>query len=126
MVCVKVPWLRSHLPHYGANCLCGEETVAFGNECLKEEQIPLAANATGESVCLFLGNANKNLQIPDRKGSVSGKGLVEWLQDVTISGKHARLRLDKSGFDLAESTKVNDLEELIPGETGKFEISDSD
>ena len=43
-------------------------------------------------MCLFIKEAKDDVKVPG-KGSLAGNGLVQWLQDVTISGKSAVLRL---------------------------------
>eukprot|EP00438_Fugacium_kawagutii_P035548 Skav214504 [mRNA] locus=scaffold1011:356928:371333:- [translate_table: standard] len=95
---------RSHLPQYShGRCLCGNEETAFGNECLKEETFFSAGISAA--------------------GSLSGTGLVQWLQDVSLSGKRARLRLEHGGDGDVTSLPKDEVEELTASNASGLNIS---
>lgn len=61
-------------------------------------------------MCLFIKDANDDVKVSG-KGSLAGKGLVQWLQDTIISGKSAGLRLADESAEA--ETNHEGLEEIL-------------
>ena len=103
---------RSHLVQYSDTCHCGEESVRgawFGSECSKEQKVVLR-NA---SLCVFVRECEfeegseswDELRATGSKASLAGKDVVNWLQDVNVSGKFARLILSDLPYDSSSEAK---------------------
>ena len=98
----------SRLVQYAQECQCGEESTEgtwLGNECWKEVDLQLL-NASSGSTCLFLRKTSvpvmDELKVPGRKGRLCGHDVVEWLQDVKVSGKFAKLVSDLESSEAPE------------------------
>ena len=79
-------------------CDCGIEMPGFGNDCLHQEVLTLP----GSDACAFLRSehgARGRLRPDESQGSLSGRGsdLVQWLRDVSISGKSVVLASSEIG-----------------------------
>eukprot|EP00438_Fugacium_kawagutii_P018645 Skav235465 [mRNA] locus=scaffold1451:87309:88999:+ [translate_table: standard] len=105
--------IESHLVHYAKECQCGEEKARglwLGTECLREQQLDL--NRSGkDSMCLFVKKSFDQLNVVKSNGRLSGRDIVQWLQNVTISGKFARLVTE---FALDESSQMRERAALKP------------
>ncbi|CAE7777586.1 ankrd52 [Symbiodinium sp. CCMP2456] len=80
---------------FADRCHCGEEDLGTSVHCVAEQPFMLSSS---QSVCLFLHESRSfegsqdEIHVHDSRGSVSRRSFVKWLQDVTFSGKSARLR----------------------------------
>ncbi|CAK8992716.1 unnamed protein product [Durusdinium trenchii] len=85
------------LTFYDQECRCGVEVAGFGTNCLREQRVELL-NST--SICLYSFKAKSHIHAHEGQGSlVTDSGLLEWLQNVNVSGKFAKLRVSYSERD---------------------------
>lgn len=85
------------LTFYDQECRCGVEVAGFGTNCLREQRVELL-NST--SICLYSFKAKSHIHVHEGQGSlVTDSGLLEWLQNVNVSGKFAKLRVSYSERD---------------------------
>ena len=78
-------------------CGCGEEEAGFGNECLVQQDLVLPDS---DRKCFYIRarSAKDELNISGGSASLLGKGdLLQWLRDVTVSGKFAGIRFPDLG-----------------------------
>ncbi|CAE7381203.1 PFDN6 [Symbiodinium sp. CCMP2456] len=87
---------RDSIIRFAETCHCGREKAGFGSECSWKQLVKFSSG----SLCFFLHDNELNtpttLRIDGSQAGLAGPGgrsLVAWLQDVSVSGKSARLEL---------------------------------
>ena len=77
------------LPQIWENCACGEEEAGIGHHCDMQRYVVLE----NRTMCVFLTNAMLSISTYTEEAGVAGmdSDMVQWLQNVSVSGKFVGL-----------------------------------